>query len=175
MRRVLLISSVLAVLAAFALILIFSKGEQFYSDSCLPGNVTPVFSPDNSQIVLDMVGQAKREVDVEMYEFSSKDFENELASLSRSGVVVRVILEPSVSQNLETMSFLLNNGIEANWASKKFHNTHSKFVVIDDYIVIVGSMNWSENGLKENREASAIIYSKEVSSRFKEIFDSDFG
>jgi phosphatidylserine/phosphatidylglycerophosphate/cardiolipin synthase-like enzyme len=47
-------------------------------------------------------------------------------------------------------------------------------MVVDDSIVLVGSMNWSENSMKNNREASVIIYSKDVSKEFEGVFDSDF-
>jgi len=45
---------------------------------------------------------------------------------------------------------------------------------VDDEIVLVGSLNWSLNAMKNNREASVIIYSKEVASEFERIFDEDF-
>jgi phosphatidylserine/phosphatidylglycerophosphate/cardiolipin synthase-like enzyme len=47
-------------------------------------------------------------------------------------------------------------------------------MVIDGSVVLVGSMNWSEYALHKNREASVIIYSKEVAAEFEKIFDSDF-
>jgi phosphatidylserine/phosphatidylglycerophosphate/cardiolipin synthase-like enzyme len=47
-------------------------------------------------------------------------------------------------------------------------------MIVDDEIVLVGSMNWSENSLRNNREASVIIYSSDVSKKFEEIFDEDF-
>jgi phosphatidylserine/phosphatidylglycerophosphate/cardiolipin synthase-like enzyme len=34
-------------------------------------------------------------------------------------------------------------------------------------------MNWSENAMKNNREASVVVYSKEISNRFENIFDMD--
>jgi phosphatidylserine/phosphatidylglycerophosphate/cardiolipin synthase-like enzyme len=35
-------------------------------------------------------------------------------------------------------------------------------------------MNWSENALENNREASVIIYSQKISEEFEKIFDADF-
>jgi phosphatidylserine/phosphatidylglycerophosphate/cardiolipin synthase-like enzyme len=48
-------------------------------------------------------------------------------------------------------------------------------MIIDGSIVFVGSLNWSETAMKYNREASVIIYSKEIASSFEKIFDMDFG
>jgi len=137
-------------------------------------NITPVFSPDNSQPVFDLISSARHEIKLEVYEFSSRDLADALIRSREAGIDVKVILEPSVYQNKNTMDYLINNGIYVNWASEKFHNTHSKFMVIDGSVVLVGSMNWSEYALHKNREASVIIYSKEVAAEFEKIFDSDF-
>jgi phosphatidylserine/phosphatidylglycerophosphate/cardiolipin synthase-like enzyme len=69
--------------------------------------------------------------------------------------------------------YLINNGIDVSWA-EGFHVTHSKFMIVDGEIVIVGSTNWSENSMKYNREASVVVYSKDLSSSFERIFDMDF-
>jgi phosphatidylserine/phosphatidylglycerophosphate/cardiolipin synthase-like enzyme len=111
---------------------------------------------------------------VEVYEFSYKTLADALIGARERNVSVKVVLEPSVYANSNMLNYLINNGIGVNWASKKFHNTHSKFMIIDDSIVFVGSLNWSENAMKKNREASVIIYSKEVSGSFEKIFDMDF-
>lgn len=167
----------IAAIAALAFVFIFIIGtNQVGSQAiyCYPGNVTPIFSPDNSEIIYSLIGSARHDMKLEVYEFSSKDLADALISARTNGVAVEVILEPSVSQNSAMMNYLVNHGIDASWASKKFHNTHSKFMIVDSSIVLVGSINWSENAMKYNREADVIVYSKEIASEFEKIFDSDF-
>jgi cardiolipin synthase len=141
---------------------------------CYEGSVVPVFSPYNSEEIFNLIKNAKYKIEVEVYEFSYKNLADALIDARERNVYVKVILEPSVYQNKDMSSYLLNNGIGVSWAPKKFQITHSKFMVVDDSIVFVGSLNWSENAMKKNREASVIIYSKDVSSSFEKIFDMDF-
>jgi len=167
---------ILIVLAAMiGLILLFSQIKYFSKSTCYEGTVMPVFSPDNSEEIFNLIRDAKYEIKLEVYEFSYRNLADALINAREHGVSIEVILEPSVYQNIGMFDYLLNNGIDVNWAPKKFHNTHSKFMVVDDSTVLVGSINWSENAMKNNREASAIIYSKEISNEFEKVFDMDFG
>lgn len=148
--------------------------KDFSPATCSEGTVAPIFSPYNSEEIFNLIKNAKYEIKLEVYEFSSNTLADALVEAKQRGISVKVVLEPSVYQNNNIFSKLINNGIDVSWASKKFHNTHSKFAIIDDEIVLVGSMNWSENALKKNREASVIIYSQKISSEFERIFDLDF-
>lgn len=147
----------------------------FQVPKCSDGEVSPMFSPSDSEMVFNLIGNAKHEIKLEVYEFSYKLLADALIEARERGVSIKVILEPSVYQNNDVFKYLINNGIDVSWASSRFHNTHSKFMIVDDEIVLVGSTNWSENSMKYNREASVVIYSKEVSGDFERIFDADFG
>jgi phosphatidylserine/phosphatidylglycerophosphate/cardiolipin synthase-like enzyme len=155
-------------------IIVFIQIKYFSQASCYEGTVIPVFSPYNSEEIFNLIKNAKSEIKLEVYEFSYNKLADALINARQRDVSVKVILEPSVYQNNDIFNKLINNGIDVNWASKKFHNTHSKFLIIDDNIVFVGSMNWSENALENNREASVIIYSQKISEEFEKIFDADF-
>lgn len=157
------------------LIFISTRMEYFSSARCSEGTVMPVFSPYGSDRIFGLIREAKHEIKLEVYEFSSKVLADAIIDASGRGISVKVILEPSVFNNKKMFDYLLNSGIDVSWAPEKFHNTHSKFMVIDGEIVWVGSMNWSENAMKSNREASVIVYSKEISGEFERIFDMDFG
>jgi phosphatidylserine/phosphatidylglycerophosphate/cardiolipin synthase-like enzyme len=159
----------LIMLAVIGLMVLLYQAMYVSNASCLEGTVKPIFSPHSSEELLNLIKNAKSEIKLEVYEFSYRI----LADARNRGVSVKVILEPSVYQNNGMFNYLVNKGIEVSWASN-FHNTHSKFMVVDDSIVLVGSMNWSENSMKNNREASVIIYSKDVSKEFEGVFDSDF-
>lgn len=163
-----------AIAFAFGLILILGQ-NYFLAQRCYEGTITPVFSPSDSEKLLELVKDAKHEIDLEVYEFSYKLLADALIDARERNVRIRVILEPSVYQNNAMFRYLVNNGIDVNWASENFHVTHSKFMVVDGMVVLVGSMNWSENSMRSNREASVIIRSREISNDFERIFESDFG
>ena len=46
--------------------------------------------------------------------------------------------------------------------------THSKALVIDGYITIIGSTNWTYSALRKNHESSVMIKSKSVARAFEE-------
>jgi phosphatidylserine/phosphatidylglycerophosphate/cardiolipin synthase-like enzyme len=160
--------------AGIMLMLYASRTGIFYAETCKEGEVLAIFSPDNSDEMLALLDAAEREIKLEVYEFSSRTLADALIAARSRGVGVQVILEPSVAANTKTSEYLLNGGVIVAWASKKFHNTHSKFAVIDDSIVLVGSTNWSQNAMLYNREASVIVWSKDVAASFERIFDMDF-
>ena len=161
-------------ISMIGLLLLLGQNKYFSNKACYEGSVKSIFSPDDSDEIFNIIRNAKYEIKLEVYEFSYKSLADTLIDARNRNVSIKVILEPSVYNNNAMFNYLLNNGIDVTWAMKKFHNTHSKFMIIDDKIVLVGSMNWSENSIKENREASVIIYSKEVSREFEDIFDADF-
>jgi phosphatidylserine/phosphatidylglycerophosphate/cardiolipin synthase-like enzyme len=170
-----LIISVFVLAFLLGMLFLFSQTKIFSTITCHEGSVLPIFSPENSGELFNLISSAKYEIKLEVYEFSSKALADSLVKARDNNVSIKVILESSVYANNNMFNYLLNNGIAVSWASKKFHNTHSKFMIIDDSIVFVGSINWSENAIKYNREASVIIYSKEIANSFERIFDMDFG
>jgi phosphatidylserine/phosphatidylglycerophosphate/cardiolipin synthase-like enzyme len=174
-RRYILFAIGSVAFAGIVLMLYASRAGIFYAETCKEGEVLAIFSPENSDEILALLNGAKREIKLEVYEFSYRTLADALIEARSRGVSVQVVLEPSVSANTKTSEYLLNGGVSVAWASKKFHNTHSKFAVIDDGIVLVGSTNWSQNAMLYNREASVIVYSNDVAKSFERIFDADFG
>lgn len=164
----------LVVFVIFIILITLISQYYFSLPKCYEGEVIAVFSPSDSEKVFDLIKSAKYEIDLEVYEFSYKLLADALIEARRRNVSVKVILDSSVYQNSGMFKYLLNNGIHVSWASKSFHLTHSKFMIVDNKTVLVGSMNWSENSIKNNREASVIIYSKELSTDFERIFNLDF-
>jgi len=134
-----------------------------------------VFSPGNSENeIISLLDNAKTEIKIEMFEFSYKPIKESLARAKNRGVDVKVILDRQSSQNKDTFDFLEKNGMYVKWAPSKFNLLHSKFAIIDKKTVLVGSTNWSKNGMQKNREASVIIYSEDLAKEFENIFENDW-
>ena len=137
-------------------------------------SVSAIFSPGTEQIFVSALRSAQKEIVVEMYVFTSKPLRDELLAARARGVVVKVILEPGVDDNKKMAAFLKDNGIDVRWASSHFDKTHSKFFIIDNSTIFVGSHNWTFHALNLNREASVKITSVEVARDFVETFYSDW-
>jgi hypothetical protein len=57
---------------------------------------------------------------------------------------------------------------------KRQPNTHTKGVIIDDCTLIIGSHNWSNQGVLENRDASLLISDRKVAGFYAQLFDHDW-
>jgi hypothetical protein len=102
-----------------------------------------------------------------------------LIEAKKRGVDVRVILDQNVnyyddqkgieSKNEEAYKYLSKNGIDVFYDNKNKY-THSKALVIDEKIVIIGSTNWSYSAIERNNESSAIVWSPEFAKSILEEF-----
>lgn len=61
-----------------------------------------------------------------------------------------------------------------NLESTRLEKIHAKGVIIDDQEVFVGSINWSENSFKGNREVGVIIGNKKVARYYAGLFERDW-
>ncbi|MFA5382432.1 MAG: phospholipase D-like domain-containing protein [Candidatus Micrarchaeia archaeon] len=134
--------------------------------------VTPIFSPNSEDEIISLINNAQKSIDIEMYVFTSANIQNALINARNRGVEVRVILEQEIETNEDSFYKLISNGIETKWAPRKFSRTHSKFMIIDNKLIFVGSTNFSNSALTSNREA-AVLTSCSVSN-FIDIFEQDW-
>lgn len=95
----------------------------------------------------------------------------DLIDAKKNGLKVKVILDESVKDfdgsvlNTKAYQRLLENGIDVRFDSP--HKiTHVKLIVIDGYISILGSHNWSLTAFQLNNESSVLIKSKRLAQDF---------
>jgi len=99
----------------------------------------------------------------------------DLINAKKRGVKVKVILDASswnVSNSLSNKMFgdsLAAGGVEVYYDPIEV-TSHDKLILIDGYITIVGSTNWSYYALERNNEASVLIKSKPVTEFFEKYF-----
>ena len=54
------------------------------------------------------------------------------------------------------------------------HNCHTKGIVVDRKRILLGSQNWSNDGVSVNRDASLLFADEELAGYFAEIFEHDW-
>ena len=101
----------------------------------------------------------------------------ELIAAHKRGVSVKVILErrderqrASVT-NEKTGSMLSRGGVDVVYDPATV-TTHTKLLIVDGTISVVGSTNWTYSALEKNHEVSVVVRSSEVARRLQDYFQT---
>lgn len=126
--------------------------------------VQACFSPGGrcSSYIIRELQQAKREILVAIYAFTSDDLANAIVQARKRGVSVQVIVdrefdaanERSKGKFLEAQKVSLRRvaGLKAGAPEKEAGLMHQKFAVIDRRLVLTGSYNWTHSAETLNDE-----------------------
>ena len=110
---------------------------------------------DEYQLVLDLINAHKRGVKVlVIFDQNVKFWEKG----KKRDIIER--------RSEYAYDLLLRAGVPVYYDSKS-RVTHSKVMVVDEYITIVGSANWTYGALRKNHEASVMIKSRDVALAFE--------
>ncbi len=89
---------------------------------------------------------------------------------ARRGVEVKIVLEGSQDVNDLAYNRLMRNKVQVKYDSRA-HTTHSKLIIIDGYIVMVGSHNWTKSAMTVNHESSVLIISESIGEQEEKYFN----
>jgi len=132
-----------------------------------------LFSPQDNcaQEIVSEIDKAKDYVYVAMYFFTSRPIAQALIKAKDRGVDVKVCLDKEQPHYEYTKcKFLENQGINIKLISGS-GIMHNKFCIVDDYITITGSYNWTASADLKNDENLLIIESKEITGIYKKQFN----
>lgn len=155
----------------------YFEGLADASNGSLPDDfcfAQPIISPGAGPEMVAAIGSAKSSIHIMLFEFSYPDLKEALVLAARKGVLVRLLLDPKVSQNLDTASFLKSKGVEVKWSPPIFNHYHAKTAIIDGKKVLTGSINWSRNAMKRNREMGVLLEYLPVAEELERIFSQDW-
>ena len=137
------------------------------------------------QVAKKMIQVAKHSIQVMMFEMGYYDQHSntpsnflikELIDAKKRGVKVEVILEVkeeedrTTKRNRHTGKILSEGGVDVIYDAL-FKTTHTKLMVVDGHLTLLGSTNWTYNALTNNNEASVLIRSKGVAKELIDYFN----
>jgi len=136
----------------------------FWPSSAPAADVTPArvavyFSPNGgaTDAVVRAIHDAKQQILVQAYSFTSAPIAQALVEAHKRGVKVLAVLDKSnVTQNYSAATFLVNAGIPTR-IDAEHAIAHSKVMVIDSATVITGSFNFSKAAEENNVENLLVI------------------
>ncbi len=123
--------------------------------------------------VIPLINEAKKTIDIIVFDWrwypqdignSVQVFNQSIIRATRRGVVIRVI-----ANNDEIINILNQNGCKAKKISTK-KLVHSKIMIIDERIVIIGSHNYTQSAFQMNLELSVILDDFEKIADFSNFF-----
>lgn len=123
-------------------------------------SISVCFTPNGNcaQQIIDTIAQAKKQVLVQAYSFTSASIAQALVDAKKRGVDVEVLLDKSQSRGKGSVLPYLN---EQNIATKIDYLpaiAHNKVMVVDGKTVITGSYNFTASAEKRNTENLLIIH-----------------
>ncbi len=128
--------------------------------------------------VIPLIQQCKKSIDVIVYDWrwypdqigsEIQKFNNEIVNSRSKGKKVRILTNfPHVIRILKSLNFEVKENI-----SKK--TLHTKLMIIDNEIIILGSHNYTMNAFRINHEVSIILQDEKVVARLKLYFENLWG
>ena len=148
-----------------------------------PMNVTPFVSPDTSlEAMLWVINSAQATLDIEIPYVSNssivvREVLDAIVAARDRGVSVRIIMNPPpVNDNEEVSLAFAEEGIPIIWMDTRFFSElHNKAFIADGRIILICSVNWSEESISENREAGVVIENNDIAAWYQAVFDYDWG
>lgn len=126
------------------------------------------FTPggDCTQLIVDAIGQAKREVLVQAYSFTSAPIAQALIEAHGRRVWVSVVLDKSQrTEKYSGADFLANQGVAVR-IDDRHAIAHNKVMVIDGERVITGSFNFTKSAQERNAENLLVLRDPALAKRY---------
>lgn len=123
------------------------------------GTVEVAFSPNGgaAATVIKAIGEAKKNIRVQAYSFTSSPIAKALVEAQKRGVQVRIILDKSQeTEKYSSAKFFANSNVPVK-IDHDFQIAHSKVMIIDDMNVVTGSFNFTKAAEQNNAENVLVI------------------
>jgi phosphatidylserine/phosphatidylglycerophosphate/cardiolipin synthase-like enzyme len=148
-------------------------------------DVEVVMDAQYFQVAKKMILEAKISIQVMMFEMRYYDEHpnspsnlliKALIDAKKRGVKAEVILEVrededrTTQANRRTGKMLSVGGVEVIY-DPLFKTTHTKCMIVDGELMLLGSTNWTYHALTSNNELSLLIRSKELAKTLRDYFN----
>jgi len=145
-------------------------------------------APDNAEReILTLLAGAEETVDIKQVSIGGTElpFVRAVLDAARRGVEVRVLLAGAwyVEEENRRLAERLRDRAKAEGVALSvriaepdgaFEKIHAKGVIVDGNRTLVGSLNWNNNSVRQNREVALILHGEEPAAYFGDVFDADW-
>lgn len=123
------------------------------------GSIRVYFSPRGgcTDAILGQINQAKTEILIQAYSFTSTPIAQALIRAKKRGVRISALLDKSNQSRKYSAATFLNNMEIPVFIDDKHAIAHNKIMIIDDRVVITGSFNFTAAAENKNAENLLIL------------------
>ncbi|MFC7073075.1 phosphatidylserine/phosphatidylglycerophosphate/cardiolipin synthase family protein [Halovenus rubra] len=162
--------------------------QQFEAASLPVDRTHLLLAPDNLEATLtETIRNAEESIDIMQVQIGSRGFPLLTTAIdaAKRGVEVRILL--SGAWYAEEENRQLKRWLDKQAASKdlslsvriaepdgQFEKIHAKGLIVDGNKTFVGSANWNNNSVRENREVGLLLEGQAVGDYFQTVFESDW-
>lgn len=147
-----------------------------------------LLAPDNAEdALLDTIEAAEESIHIKQMSISDADFPLLAAAIAQAerGVSVQVLLSDrwyvrednaALAAELEALAAErdLDLAVELVEDTGAFDRIHAKGLVVDESVAVVGSINWNNHSLRENREVAVALHDDAAAAYYVEVFEADW-
>lgn len=135
-----------------------------------PEIIQVFFSPngDCTAAIVGELNNAKTEVLVQAYSFTSTKIAKVLTDAHKRGVKVQVILDKSNMTGKYSAADSITHAGIPTLIDSEHAIAHNKVIIIDGQVVITGSFNFTKAAEEHNAENVLIINNKELAAKYAE-------
>lgn len=120
-----------------------------------------------TDLIVSAISQARSEVLVQAYSFTSTPIAKALVDAKKRGVTVLAVIDKSQrTERYSEVDFLAHAGIPT-WIDSQVAIAHNKVMVIDRERVITGSFNFTKAAQEKNAENVALLCDAPTASKFR--------
>ncbi len=147
-----------------------------------------LISPDNARHRFEeLLESAEESIQIVQVQIEGPEFSllETAIDAAREGVEVSILLDDSwyvSDENRELASRIesiaerdgLPIDVHRTDGGDRFDRVHAKGVVIDGEVTILGSHNWNDHSLDQNREVALVLHGEEAAAYYASVFDGDW-
>jgi phosphatidylserine/phosphatidylglycerophosphate/cardiolipin synthase-like enzyme len=126
------------------------------------------FSPNGgaTQAIIKEMNDAKSEILVQVYSFTSSPIAKALVDANKRGVKVEAILDKNQRKDTYTEAKFLSSMKIPTYIDNKHAMANNKIIIIDKTTVITGTLNFTKAAEEKNAENLLIIKSKDLAKLY---------
>lgn len=121
------------------------------------------FTPSNAceNNIIHLLKNAKQQIDIIVYSITNDNISTAIKEAYKRGIKIRILTDKTQASNRSAKaSELYNVGLDIK-VNTKHRIEHNKFVIVDQYVVITGSYNWTTSATLRNSENCLKIWNDE--------------